>query len=218
MIPTLTPIVALLATACEPAPYLALGDSYTIGEGVAVADRWTEQLTRKIRTGGGWLDRPQTIARTGWTVTDLDRGIDAADPQGPFRLVTLLIGVNDQFRGGSAATYRPALRAQIQRAIAFASAPCKVVVVSIPDYGVTPFGQRMDPARIAREIDAFNAVGREEAAAAQVTFVDITDISRRAPEAPELLARDGLHPSGRMYAAWAERVAPEALRSLRCED
>ncbi len=205
------------AAACEPVSYLALGDSYTIGQSVPSAERWPEQLVDRLRGQYAVIDRPLTIAQTGWTVAELDRGIDAAAPQGEFGLVTLLIGVNDQFRGGTVEAYRPSVRAMLGRAIGFAGGhACKVVVLSIPDYGATPFGARNDPARIGLELDAFNAAARAETEAAGARFVDITDISRRAPAEPGLVARDGLHPSGQMYAEWVERALPITRQALAC--
>lgn len=181
--------------------YLALGDSYTIGESVDPAERFPVQLARLLG-----LREPQIVARTGWTTDELDAAIDAARPQGPFDLVTLLIGVNNQYRGRSVDEYRTQFAALLQRAIGFAGGnPANVVVVSIPDWGVTPFAQGRDRAQIAREIDQFNAVNREEAQRAGATWVDITPISRRAD--PALVAADGLHPSGRQYAEWARAIA-----------
>ena len=193
----------------EPARYLALGDSYTIGESVAEAERWPVQLAARLGTAA-----PQIIARTGWTVAELDRGIDRVAPEGPYGLVTLLIGVNDQFRGGDAQGYRPALRAMLQRAVGLAGgAPCRVVALSIPDYGNTPFG-RPRGASIGAAIDAFNTVGAEEAEAAGVAWVSVTEISR-GPD-PGLVARDGLHPSGAQYTRWAEAAVAPARAALAC--
>ena len=210
-------LLVLAALACEPpARYLALGDSYTIGQSVEVAERWPEQLVDQLHAQRVWIARPRIIARTGWTVAELDRAIDLAAPEGPYGLVTLLIGVNDQFRGGSAEDYRPAFRAMLQRAITLAGDPCRVVVLSIPDYGATPFGARDDPQRIGAELDAFNATNRAETEAAGAHYVDVTDISRRAPDEPDLVAGDGLHPSGRMYGEWARRALPAARDALVC--
>lgn len=209
-------VCAALGFGCEPAGYLALGDSYTIGQSVPESERWPEQLVDRLQAEDPLVRRPQIIARTGWTVAELDAAIDRADVGADYGLVTLLIGVNDQFRGGSAEAYRPAFRAQLQRAIGFAGGQaCRVVVVSIPDYGATPFGAR-DAARIGREIDAFNAVNRDEARAAGVAYVDITDLSRRGLAMPALVAPDGLHPSGAAYAEWVERALPAARAALSC--
>jgi lysophospholipase L1-like esterase len=184
-----------------PRRYLALGDSYTIGESVDASERFPVHLARELKLG-----EPQIIAKTGWTTDELSAAIDAADPQRPFDLVTLLIGVNNQYRGRSADEYRTQFTALLQRAIGFAGGDAsKVIVVSIPDWGVTPFAEGRDRAKIASEIDAFNTINREEAARAGARWVDITPISRRSD--PALVAGDGLHPSGKQYAEWAKAIA-----------
>lgn len=196
--------------------YLALGDSYTIGESVGAGDRWPVQLVRMLRERGVDVADPQIIATTGWTTGELSAGIDAADPRGPYRLVTLLIGVNNQFRGRDIAEFRGQFRGLCQRAIALAGGkPSRVVVVSIPDYGVTPFAANSDRAKIAAQIDAFNAVCREEAIALKAAFVDITAISKKAAADRTLIADDGLHPSGKMYREWAEKILAEAQKALQ---
>jgi lysophospholipase L1-like esterase len=186
---------------------LALGDSYTIGEGAAVEDRWPVQLVERLRGEGLSVADLRIIARTGWTTYELSAAIDREDLTGPFDLVTLLIGVNNQYRGRSMEEYRAEFRDLLQRAIAFAGDnPTRVIVLSIPDWGVTPFAEGRDRALIAAQIDAFNQVNREETIQTGAVYVDITPISRRASAAPELLAADGLHPSGKMYAAWVDAV------------
>ena len=203
--------LALLASCSsvdEPAPapgpararYLALGDSYTIGESVPESERFPVQLARTLNLG-----QPQIIARTGWTTDELNAAIDAANPQGPFDLVTLLIGVNNQYRGRDAEQYRGEFAALLQRAIGFAGGDAqKVIVVSIPDWGVTPFAEGRDRAKIASEIDRYNAVNREEAQRAGAKYVDITPISRGND--PSLVAADGLHPSGAQYTQWVREI------------
>jgi lysophospholipase L1-like esterase len=197
--------------------YLALGDSYTIGEGAAPADRWPVQLADLLRQKGSVVGEPQIIARTGWTVSELSAGIDAAAPRGPFELVTLLIGVNDQYRGGDPETYRSDFVKMLARAVGFAGGKAgRVVVLSIPDWGVTPFARESgrDPARIAAEIGRFNAVNREETLRAGARFVDITPVSLRAGSDPALRAPDGLHYSGSMYGEWARLALPAASAAL----
>jgi lysophospholipase L1-like esterase len=207
---------ALLAVACGMHPpahenharYLALGDSYTIGESVSPRERFPVQLAERLQLG-----EPQIIARTGWTVDELNDAIDAAPPQGRFELVTLLIGVNDQFRGGTVEAYRPRFNAMLQRAIKFAGGdPKRVVVVSIPDWGATPFAEGNDRAAIGAAIDRFNAINRQETERAGARYADITAISRRARDDRSLIAADGLHPSATMYAAWVA-VIERALLS-----
>lgn len=209
-------LLMILAAACttsnDPTPrrYLALGDSYTIGESVAAAERFPMQLAAELHTG-----EPEIIAKTGWTTDELNAAIDKADPRGPYDLVTLLIGVNNQYRGRDAEQYRREFAALLQRAVRFAGGKAKhVVVVSIPDWGVTPFAKDRDRARIAREIDTYNAINREETAKAGARYADVTPISRRASTDATLVAGDGLHPSGAMYKEWVGVILPEARAAL----
>ncbi|PFG75276.1 SGNH/GDSL hydrolase family protein [Tepidiforma thermophila] len=199
-----------------PLRILALGDSYTIGEAVDPAERWPAQLARRLRSAGFDLADPVIIATTGWTTAELAAALDAASPAGPFDLVTLLIGVNDQYRGLPCdESYRARLDALILRAVASAAGdPSRVVVLSIPDWGVTPFANGRDRARIAAEIDAFNEVNRAAAAGAGARWLDVTPVSREAARDPGLLAGDGLHPSAAMYARWVELLLPHARAIL----
>jgi len=195
--------------------FLALGDSYTIGEGVAEADRWPVRLAAMLRARGVRVADPKIIARTGWTTDELSAGIDAARVDSNYDLVTLLIGVNNQYRALSDEEYRAQFRALLARATAFAGGRAShVLVVSIPDWGVTPFATGRDRPAIARSIDRFNAVNREEATAAGAYYADITSLSRRAAKDPSLVAADGLHPSATMYASWLDVLVPLALRIL----
>lgn len=198
--------------------FLALGDSYTIGEGVSATDRWPVRLVAMMRETGISVGDPIIIARTGWTTDELSAAIDDSEPHGPFDLVTLLIGVNNQYRGRSVEEYREQLRGLLDRAVAFADGRAgSVMVVSIPDWGVTPFATKSarDPRTIAREIQAFNAVARDEAVATGASFVDIRETSRRAAGEVNLIADDGLHPSGRMYELWARLILPVALEAVQ---
>jgi len=192
--------------------WLALGDSYTIGEGVAEADRWPNQVAARLRTEGFELATPEIIAVTGWTTDELAAGIDDTSLTGPYDVVTLLIGVNDQYRGRAAADYREPFRALLNRAIEFADGePSRVVVVSIPDWGVMPFAEGQDRAEIARQLDAYNTLAQEEAERAGAAWVDITPLSRTQGE---LAAGDGLHPSGAAYRAWADLITPAVRVAL----
>ncbi len=194
---------------------LALGDSYTIGEGVAEADRWPTRLAAMLRAHGLSVGAPKIVGRTGWTTDELSAGIDAARLDSAYDLVTLLIGVNNQYRGRSDDEYRAQFRVLLDRAIGFAGGRAShVVVVSIPDWGVTPFATGRDRPAIAREIDRFNTVNREEAGRAGAQYADITSLSRRAAGDPSLIAPDGLHPSATMYTAWLDVVFPIVLRIL----
>lgn len=199
-----------------PVRYLALGDSYTIGEAVPEALRLPVQLANRLRAQNA-IDviDAEIVATTGWTTDELAAGIDAAAPGGPHDLVTLLIGVNNQYRGRGLEEYREQFRGLLKRAIGFAGGVReRVIVLSIPDWGVTPFAEGRDRARIASEIDAFNEVNRDEANREGARYVDITPISRRAEEEPGLIAEDGLHPSGEMYRLWVEAIVPEAVAAL----
>jgi lysophospholipase L1-like esterase len=194
--------------------YLALGDSYTIGEGVEAGERWPAQLAALLRARGIAVADPEIVARTGWTTDELDAAIDHAAPRGPYALVSLLIGVNDQYRGGAAAAYRPRFAAMLRRATGFAGGEAsRVVVLSIPDWGVTPFAGNRDRASIAAEIDAFNAAAREVTAEQGARWVDVTPTSRET--GASMLVADGLHPSGSQYAMWADLALPAALAALQ---
>ncbi len=200
-------------------PYLALGDSYTIGEGVDPAGRWPMQLAAALRDIGVAVDDPRIIATTGWTTDELEAGIDAAAPQGTFAFVSLLIGVNDQYRGRSVDAYRPRFTALLQRALAFAGdRAARVLVLSIPDWGVTPYAvaSGRDRVQIGQELDAYNAAAAAICAEHDVAFVDITDLSRQWGGETVMLADDGLHPSAAMYALWHQR-AFEVVRVLWAE-
>lgn len=200
------------------ASFLALGDSYTIGEAVEEAGRWPVQLANMLRGAGRAITDPRIIARTGWTTDELSaaiaeaRGIDGA-VDGPHTLVSLLIGVNDQYRGGTADAYRPRFAALLEQAIGFAGGkPSRVIVLSIPDWGVTPFADGRDRATIARAIDAYNAAAQVAATVAGARWVDVTRASRE-PRA-DWLAADGLHPSAAQYAEWARLALPAAQAAL----
>jgi len=199
----------------EGVRYLALGDSYTIGEGVEAGERWPARLAALLRARGIAVAEPEIVARTGWTTDELDAAIDAAAPRGPYGLVSLLIGVNNQYRGGPESIYRTQFTALLRRAIGFAGGDAsRVVVLSIPDWGVTPFAEGRDRARIASEIGAFNAATREVTAELGARWVDVTPASRQAGADPAMLVADGLHPSGRQYEQWAELALPSAIAAL----
>ena len=206
-------------TATTPAAerFLALGDSYTIGEGVAPDERWPMQLARRLRSGGVAIADPEIIAATGWTTDELSAAMDATSFSPPYALVTLLIGVNNQYRGRSVANYREEFSALLARAIALAGEHADhVVVVSIPDWGVTGFARAngRDVRRVAIEIDAFNATAREIARDRGIAFVDVTSVSRTAGDGDEMLVADRLHPSGAQYALWAEPIFAAARQTL----
>jgi lysophospholipase L1-like esterase len=194
---------------------LALGDSYTIGEGVSPDARWPVRLAELLHSAGFRVNTPTIVARTGWTTAELSAGIDAASPASDFDLVTLLVGVNDQYRGLAGAEYRADFHVLIRRAIGFAGgrAGC-VVVLSIPDWSVTTFADGRDRAQIAAEIDAFNEINYREAQRAGAAYLDITTSSRRAAADASLIADDGLHPSAAMYEEWARLLLPLSQTAL----
>jgi lysophospholipase L1-like esterase len=197
--------------------FLALGDSYTIGEGVAADERWPAQLVRRLRARGVAIGEPQIVAQTGWSTEELAAAMDAAQFSPPYALVTLLIGVNNQYRGRDIANYRGEFSTLLARATALAGG-CddKVVIVSIPDWGVTRFAreQARDAATVAADIDAFNAAACTIATLQRITFVDITGISREAGDAQAMLVADGLHPSSAQYALWTHEILAPATRAL----
>ena len=204
---------------------LCLGDSYTVGEGVAPHETWPHRVAVALRAGGpqtGGVETapPTVVAQTGWTTEDLGAALDAAPPE-PADVVTLLIGVNDQYRRPDADAYRERFAALLARAVTLAGGVAeRVVVVSIPDWGVTPHGAAppddpdvpvRTPDDIAREVDAFNAAARAEAEAAGAGWADVTDLSR---EQGALVVADGLHPNGAAYQAWCDRIVPAVRAAL----
>lgn len=196
--------------------FLALGDSYTIGEGVREAERWPVQLSSLLNAAGINVQSPLIIARTGWTTDDLMAELDRRAINDTFDLVSLLIGVNNQYRGRPSAQFRTELIQLINRAIRYAGGDStKLFLVSIPDWGVTPFASGRDHVRIAREIDEYNEVIRQEAEARKLLFFNITDISRLAASDNTLLADDRLHPSGKMYRMWVELMLPGIMKRIK---
>jgi len=230
---------------------LALGDSYTIGEGVDAAGRWPEQLASALRASGIEIGPVEIVARTGWTTDELATAMDRHAFHPPYDLVTLLIGVNNQYRAGQEPegdgqapecreghgppgaareghggprgdgrdldNYRGEFRALLQRAIALAGQrPQRVVVVSIPDWGVTQFGQSSSRGAqtIAREIDLYNAVNAQIAGSLHVPYADVTPASRAGGGRADMLAADGLHPSAAMYRRWLDAIEPPARAAL----
>lgn len=196
--------------------YLALGDSYTIGEGVLVTERWPVQLAVALGAKGFDTQSPQIIARTGWTTDELAAAIEAAHIKDTFDLVSLLIGVNNQYRGRSVEQFRVELVELINTSLMFAGGDTnRFFMLSIPDWSVTPFAQGRDRDRISREIDSYNEVIRQETNKRNILFVDITRISREASSDLGLLAPDQLHPSGKMYRRWVDEALPRIVARLQ---
>jgi lysophospholipase L1-like esterase len=210
-----------LSAAAEPVRrFLALGDSYTIGEGVAAEERWPELLVGLLAARGVAVSPPRVIARTGWTTRDLTRALDAERPVGPFDIVSLMIGVNDQFRGDDVDGYAARFETLLGRAVELAGGVrSRVLVLSIPDYGVTPFarGFGMDAREVARDVDRFNEAARRATQRAGARWIDLTPASRQAADDLELLARDGLHPSAKLHAEWARLALPLAVDALAAQ-
>ena len=196
--------------------YLALGDSYTIGEGAPEAGRWPVQLAAQAQAQGLPLAAPTIIARTGWTTAELQEAIRAANNQQTYGLVSLLIGVNNQYRGQSVALYRQEFRVLLATAIHFAGGQAgHVVVLSIPDWGQAPFAEGRDRAQIAAEIDQFNQVAHEECQHADVAFVDVTPATRAAAGRASQFTTDGLHYTGPQMHLWATQALPVVQHLLR---
>jgi lysophospholipase L1-like esterase len=188
--------------------YLALGDSYTIGEGVPIYEGFPYQTVQLVRKAGYAFNAAEIVAKTGWTTDELQTGIANSRLLPPYDLVSLLIGVNNQYRGRSLPEYKEQFEALLQQAIGFAgNKEQHVFVLSIPDWGVTPFASGKNSATIAHEIDSFNAVNKLFAEKYGVNYLDITPGTRQAASDRSLLAADQLHPSGKEYSKWALKLA-----------
>jgi lysophospholipase L1-like esterase len=194
--------------------YLALGDSYTIGEGVGLEDRYPMQLVRDWNKNGKVpFTAPLIIAKTGWTVDELEAGIQANPPAAEgYDLVTLLIGVNNQYRGRSVESFAVDFEKMLERAIVFAKGnKSRVIVLSIPDWGVTPFATQkgVDPIQVAKEIDAYNQAKKEICEKQGIQFIDITDDYRVNGGSAEGVVEDQLHPSKLIYEQWTGKLLSE---------
>lgn len=191
--------------------YLALGDSYTIGESVTQNGSFPYQLAQVLKTDIHAVEEPKIIAKTGWTTDELIQNIKVTPLNTKYDFVTLLIGVNNQYRNYDIEIYRKEFIALLQTAINFAGAkPERVFVLSIPDWGVTTFAKKSGRSidQIAKEIDAYNAINKEETGKMSANYLDITPISREAAINISLIASDGLHPSAQMYMRWVEILKP----------
>ena len=187
--------------------FLALGDSYTIGEAVPENECWPMQLVEMLNAAGKPFGKPQIIATTGWTTDELIAAIKIENPQGPFDLVSLLIGVNNQYRGYSKEIYAKEFEDLLDQAIDFAGKITNhVVVVSIPDWGATPFAKDRNREEIAKQIDEYNTINREISLQKGVHYVDITPGSRLSLSDYSLVTTDELHPSGKEYLKWTEEI------------
>lgn len=190
----------------EPIRYLAIGDSYTIGESVPSSDNFPAQLVDSLKISGRKVNSYNIIARTGWTTTNLIDAIAASSYKDTFNLVSLLIGVNNQYQGKDIETYKIEFVQLAERAIKYAGGKKEnVFVVSIPDYGYTPFGKN-NQMQISKQIDLFNAANKHLSDSLGLTYYNITPISRRGLKEPDLVAGDGLHPSAKMYKEWVDLI------------
>lgn len=190
--------------------FLALGDSYTIGESVVATERWPVQLMDSLNARGLEYVDYRIIAVTGWRTDNLKEAIHDAKIKEEYTLVSLLIGVNNYYQGKTVDSYRPEFEDLLRTAIRIAGgATSRVFVLSIPDYGYTPFGKN-NQETISKGIDAFNAANKSITEQLGVKYINITDITRRGLREPDLVAFDGLHPSGKMYAEWIQRIIGDA--------
>lgn len=196
--------------------YLALGDSYTIGESVSESERWPVQLAATLTEKGILMADPKIIARTGWRTDELKAAIEAdKDLAESYDMVSLLIGVNNQYQGKSVESFAPEFEELIQMAIKLAGDDASsVFVVSIPDYGKTPFGAAKEE-QIEKELNAYNKVSKEICKKYKIKYFNITPGSRRAKQDPELVAGDKLHPSGKMYREWTDAVRKYAHKIVK---
>ncbi len=208
-----------VADAAKPGSisYLALGDSYTIGEAVNLSSSFPYQLVSALKAEYPAMAAPVIIARTGWRTDELIAAIEAAGITRKFDYVTLLIGVNNQYQGRSIAAYRADFIHLLQTAVHYANGNAqRAFVISVPDWGVTPYAAGRDRAGITMQIDQFNAINRSEAQRAGVSYINITDLSRQAAVNPSLIAPDGLHPSAAMYELWVhQRILRTVELSLK---
>lgn len=196
--------------------YLALGDSYTIAEGVSLNKSFPYQVVQLLRKKEFNFNAPEIIAKTGWTTDELLDAINASTLLSKYDFVSLLIGVNNQYRGRDAIEYKEQFEEILKKAIELANGKKEhVVIISIPDYSVTPYAASMDVEKIFKEIEVLNAINKALSIQYKVQYVDITMSSRTAKSDSSLLAEDGLHPSEKQYAKWAEKIFEVLFSQLK---
>lgn len=209
-------LLVLMLIACQsklstssPTTYLALGDSYTVGESVTDSLRWPNQLVAVLNQNGRKFDPATIIAKTGWTTDELSVAMDTVALATSYDYVSLLIGVNNQYRGRNIKNFETEFIQLLDRSVALGNQKgANVLVLSIPDWGVMPFAEGRDREQIAQEIDQFNTVIQTVCRDRNIAFFDITAISREATTNSMMVAQDGLHPSETMYARWVDTVLP----------
>jgi len=189
--------------------FLALGDSYTIGQSVEVNERWPVQFLKELKATTNVIDTLQIIAQTGWRVDQLKEAMNSSDLEPPYGIVSLLIGVNNQYQGQNANDFRPEFIEILEKSLKLVENRTeRLFVISIPDWGASPYGFGFDRAKVSKEINEFNSVVKEESEKRGLRYFDITTISRRALIDRTLIASDGLHPSGKMYKLWVDKMIP----------
>ncbi|MCW3113194.1 MAG: lysophospholipase and related esterase [Segetibacter sp.] len=204
------------STGATELKYLALGDSYTIGQSVQENERFPAQTVKILADNNIKIRTPTYIATTGWTTANLINAINLQNPSKNYDIVTLLIGVNDQYQHMDTGSYRTRFTALLNMSITFAgNKPSRVFVLSIPDYSATPYVSPGDKARVSQEVDQFNAINKQVTLAKSIAYIDITPASREATTDAALVANDGLHPSGKQYAKWAQLLAPFVKNALK---
>ena len=196
--------------------YLALGDSYTIGESVPLHKSFPYQVVQLLRKKEFNFNAPEIIAKTGWTTEELQDAMSKVTLLSKYDFVTLLIGVNNQYRGGDAIEYKQQYEEILKKAIELAnSKKDHVIIVSIPDYSVTTHAETMDTEKISREIEVFNSINKALSIQYKVQYVDITSGSKSVKNDPSLIAQDGLHPSEKQYAVWAKKIVELIASQLK---
>jgi lysophospholipase L1-like esterase len=196
--------------------YLALGDSYTIGEGLSSHVNFPNQTVRFLVQSGYSMSQPMIVARTGWTTKELQAEIASRSLDKNYDIVSLLIGVNNQYRSENLQDYEQQLEELLLQCVAFASKnPAHVFVLSIPDWGVTPYAEGRDREKISKEIDSFNLINKKISEKWRVNYIDITSGSRDAAADRSLITGDGLHPSAKEYSRWAGKLAAVIQEQLK---
>lgn len=196
--------------------YLALGDSYTVGRNVEQAQSFPYQLTAKLNQKHILTAAPTLIAQNGWRTDELLKGIEAQAENNIYDVVTLLIGVNNQYQNKDIEVYRTEFASILNKAIALAKGnPKRVFVLSIPDWGVTPFANGRNQAKIAADIDAYNEINKQATKTAGAKYIDVTELSRIGGDALEYVTTDKLHPSAKMYSWWVDRLLSPIIAAIK---